>query len=1724
MKFDSTTASSNLARIKFTDSFGTVHSATGTSRWVSWNNNPDQGGADKLILDFSPRIPASWIAFSIYDADIDENNQNEFWTIGVSGSASTSDFTLSATSDKAFTYNRGNGVVRPNNGNGQYSGTFFGNSDQLVSRITITVSNGGEATAYTLASLPTCVTVQKETVGGTGSFNFEYTNLVNATSANSTGDTLTTTATSNPASVDRFVRSSASNVTLNETSLASNYSLTSASCTDSNNGTSGNSAGSFGTLSGTTLTVPSNKLRPEANLVCTFTNTKAPTISLTKLLGSSGRISSSDQFTLSASGGADAPASVTTTGSGSTVGSNVYSFFATAGTTYALNEAMATGSASKLSQYGQTVSCSNTGPTDVSNLTSLPINVTPATGDAISCTVTNTQKAPTLSLQKAMGAGGRIAASDQFKLSGSGAGAAAAVTTTGSGSAITSKPYGFTATAGTAYTLDEAMAGGSASTLSQYSQSVACSNTGTTDVSGQTTLPITVTPAAGDAISCVITNTLKSTPVVPPSPSSNICNADPIVAGGNFTNAAWTKTGNWEIIAPAYVQLKDDNGDASLSQNVNGVTPGAIITFTWRYIDGVISSGDSGNQSKLSLSYGGVKYWEGLTSDGPGYSPTSSALAGATCVSGCGALSADTNRLVKIRLPANVPINGQLLFRAQEFGGTSDDPRVSAPVSIANTGICLVKTSNGNTGQFNFTTTGVDTTMGGGGTTASITTATSGAPVYYDASSTRSENQPLLVKNPGASANVTITETPASGFILDSVDCSGVTPQRTGNTITIANVPRYTVATCTFTNRTPIINLSKTLGSSRVADSDNFTVAIRTGGVNGTVVNSTSNSTTAGTGATVSAGTGTTGDFYTAPGTTYILTEAGTSGTNLANYNAWLTCTDKAGVTPTANLPQNVPFDPAAGYSITPLTGANLSCTINNISKTQVIPPSGGTGSSICNGNPIIASSDFTNPAWGNVGFNANSAQPDNYSARIARLNNDDGDASIYQNVTGVTPSALLTFTWWFRNGLISSGSTGNKAELFLYYTPASGGAVQTYWSASTSQGSGNAPASSAGSGATCLSGCSSTLPEQTNRTIQIRLPANVAMNGRLQFRIRTSGGTSDDAAIVAPVTIKNTGICLAKTSVGGVGQFNFGTQGVDTTMGGGGTTASIITSAVDTPTYYDASSTRTDNQPLLVKNPGSSANVVITETPAPGFTLKGDPVCTGNLTPVRSGNSITITNVPQDTLEICTFTNVATVINLSKALNGTRLSPNDNFTVAIRTGGGNGTIVNSPANSTTAGSGSTITAGTGTTGDFYAPPGIAYTLTESGTVGTNLSSYNATLSCTDSAGVMPAASLPNNESFNPAIGRAITPVAGANLRCVITNTSGGPTLSGQVFADNGTDGGTAHNGVVDGGELGLAGALVRVMSGSTVLSSVTTGPDGKFVVPIPAGVPIDIVVTAPTGYLAISENVGNTGASNPSVEDSKISFTPASGVSYSGITFGEVRTPTFAPDQTRTTTPGSAVFLPHVFVANTDGTVDFSVTGGAAAPDIPGWSTTLFRDSNCNGTFDSGEPAIAGPVTVSAGSQICVLLRVTAPAGAPTGAQYQTAVEALMRYNNSALTTNLSVTDLVTIAETSSVGLVKKVNATQAQPGDVLTYILTYKNSSAAPVSGLVIDDATPPYTTYVGSSAVCQQPLPASLSGCTVSLQPADGGTGAIRWTFSGSLQSGSEGQVKFLVKVSQ
>ena len=90
------------------------------------------------------------------------------------------------------------------------------------------------------------------------------------------------------------------------------------------------------------------------------------------------------------------------------------------------------------------------------------------------------------------------------------------------------------------------------------------------------------------------------------------------------------------------------------------------------------------------------------------------------------------------------------------------------------------------------------------------------------------------------------------------------------------------------------------------------------------------------------------------------------------------------------------------------------------------------------------------------------------------------------------------------------------------------------------------------------------------------------------------------------------------------------------------------------------------------------------------------------------------------------------------------------------------------------------------------------------------------------------------------------------------------------------------------------------------------------------------------------------------------------------------------------------------------------------------------------------------------------------------------------------------------------------------AKAGDTLQYTLTAINNGSQPISGVVISDATPAYTTYF--SADCPSSIPAGMGVCSLSTQPSAGPQRGLQWSFSGSLAPSAQLKITYMVKVKE
>jgi large repetitive protein len=229
------------------------------------------------------------------------------------------------------------------------------------------------------------LTLTKTSLNGVGTFGFANSNGVTFTAPNTYvyGTTSTSIATvtsgvavTGPSSILGVVNQ-VTNITETGASL---YDITSSpvACSDSNNAVSGNPATFNATVSGYVVTLAAANVRAGAVISCSITNTRKATLTLVKnLVNNNNGPATLSSFTLTATG--------TTTISGTSGSTAVSSAPVTPGT-YALSETNVAGySASAWSCTAGTLSGSN---------------LTLTSGQVATCTITNDDIGPVLTLVK----------------------------------------------------------------------------------------------------------------------------------------------------------------------------------------------------------------------------------------------------------------------------------------------------------------------------------------------------------------------------------------------------------------------------------------------------------------------------------------------------------------------------------------------------------------------------------------------------------------------------------------------------------------------------------------------------------------------------------------------------------------------------------------------------------------------------------------------------------------------------------------------------------------------------------------------------------------------------------------------------------------------------------------------------------------------------------------------------------------------------------------------------------------------------------------------------------------------------------------------------------------------------------------------------------------------------------------------------------------------------
>ncbi len=433
-------------------------------------------------------------------------------------------------------------------------------------------------------------------------------------------------------------------------------------------------------------------------------------------------------------------------------------------------------------------------------------------------------------------------------------------------------------------------------------------------------------------------------------------------------------------------------------------------------------------------------------------------------------------------------------------------------------------------------------------------------------------------------------------------------------------------------------------------------------------------------------------------------------------------------------------------------------------------------------------------------------------------------------------------------------------------------------------------------------------------------------------------------------------------------------------------------------------------------------------------------------------------------------------------------------------------------------------------------------------------------VSCTDAAN--PGSAVSTKRDGNQFTILADYVKAGSDLRCaLVARYDSGSTLktiSGRVFVDNGAGGGVANDGKINGGEAGRSGVALRLTNcNGTTHAATSSSGDGSYRLLVPSSITGGDMCVAQT--LSDDYRVTQGGVEASGVEASGVTLDTTAaqrnrwrfnytGASVQNLHIGNVPSSRLLLDGWGRGMVGDTVDFPHRFIAGTDGTLTFEVINASST--ISGWSETLYRDVNCDAKFDAGAALLGDSLTVKADENVCVIVRqLFVPAGPYEvagpyeGATRQFQLQAVLTWkdkNNADVSEPLTNRDHTTVGE-QPLRLYKQVRnvntgepwttRNSAKPGEILEYCITFTNQAPEKIDDLVISGATPNYTTLVSAGCPTNQPtttvttgcpdvLPAGM-GCTVT-KPVVGGTGSLRWQFTGPLRPRAEGAVTYQVKV--
>lgn len=1518
------------------------------------------------------------------------------------------------------------------------------------------------------------VRVIKNSVGGTGSFNFTLTN----TSVTDETVTTTTAGTAVTGSVVHDVDDPALDMKVTE-NAATGYVLASASCVDNNAANSGNPTTAIGTLSGSSITLPAANLKAGADIRCTFNNNKLPTISLNKIANGG-----NDTFGFTLTNTSVATATVTTTTPASTtpvdadintagnqdfvvstLNQNVTIRESTLPTSWKLSNAQCTNASNAVA-----------GTFDASGNTYTILAAQVVAGAAFSCTFTN-DKQRNLTLKKAWV---NAKQNDAATVTATGLTSLNAVADTSTETDVAPAQL---ATVGSTITLGETITTGTGN----YNAVLNCSKDSDNSVVAVNASNQIIMPDA--AVSCIYTNTRKTRTVTLSKALS------PITDSGRFNllingNAVATNIGNGgsgNVVVPvgSSVSISETAGtgttltnyNTTYSCNTSPATTGSSTSGSFTQPDANVACTFTNTRKSASLTI--VKQWQnGRTGDAISIPATTGLTNNTTVLASTSAGSnSTTGNPVTVYAGETATLGSETFttgsaanYNASVSCTGAVDTNLADGLTISPADSAITCTYTNTRKSATLTLSKIWSAGSIAGNTATVTStgfannATSGTSTATAAGNTTTGTSVTVY----AGETGTISETFGTGTASNynaTLACSGNSTALSGNTLTIN--PADTAISCSYTNTVAGTDLAidKT-GTSSVTQGNTVSYSIKvwnkgpgvassstfTDTVPGALTNvswscSASGSAVCGT----ASGSGNTINVTTGTLPVNTSSTAPTSGSYLT-FTVSGTASSSGNITNTANIAVTSGTDPVSSNN-----SSSASTTISTPSAITPDTPQKEARFTITPDLPTI----YRGQA-GTQLINITNQGPDDASSTVAvfKPRTQTGVTVTSVKIVNGANCSLSSGEW---SCPVGSVANGGSFQLQVGYDTTASSTLGTAIQADIRVGS-NEFNPGSGVGESLYNVWGSTNPNGSSQFNEIR------PNGAFALGYGTANANENVNLSTAwlPTQVNPTGAYLTQAAIGGNNSV-FGPSGTYSPM------ISRIITSLNTDTAK--------SQTLLALNPATQA----------GDNRRVWQLTTGIYVPATSTASLCIGNAGSQLDD-------GAYIMLDGAQVGVdgKWSSNPYIQNSVTLNTGYNRITYRIANRNTPGSNEDYAQG------LY------------GEIGLSLNGEACTAANLDAT-----ARLQIPASIN-IIEKQVVSISGQ----VFEDNSGSTAVNSN-----------AYNGIKDAGELGIANSIVTInnCTNTTAIATTKTDANGDYrfslsPTDLPAG-DFCIAQTNLTGYSSVS---GTTGYNRTS---DTITISNTGAASYSNHNFGDARlTALLSEDGQQTITAGGVVDYPHTLTSQSVLTVNSLNQTSSQQPntatDTP-WQALLYRDTNCNGQVDSGEMLITTqlPLSLKNNEKICLVQRVYAPVTASMGAQHIGQLQASFNVILADATQIAGVSDKrqdTTLLGSAGLSMQKRVRnvascvstpandtgfslQNEVQNGGYLEYEITYRNNSLKNLVDISVKDSVPSGTIFQNNMCYI------SPTGICTPSKTGD----ALLWQIGGTLLPNQQGKVRFCVQ---